>query len=109
MAPSSGSSLGINNNNNNNDERDFGSTKTLKEQSRPVNLTGSFNNLEMGHHNQSNGNIAPPLPPHRLCPAPPSMLRQPNLVSVFLIMIFLSCFFNGFKPYLLIEIDKVFV
>lgn len=73
---SSNSTLAVNNNVNNNN---FGSMKNLIESSKN-NVTGSFNNINSNQVN-SNGNIAPPLPPHRTCPAPPTVSRQASNVS----------------------------
>lgn len=81
----SASSLTVNNINNNGDSSSFGSMASLKDAlNQKLGGTGSFNNINSGTLSSSNGNVAPPLPPHRMCPAPP-VQRQPSIVSFIII------------------------
>lgn len=47
--------------------------------------SGSANNLTLSKDqspNISSNNVAPPLPPHRTCPAPPPPIRQTSIVCI---------------------------
>lgn len=49
--------------------------------------SGSANNLTLSKDqspNISSNNVAPPLPPHRTCPAPPPPIRQTSIVRIIL-------------------------